>query len=120
MSLRLASRIWGLRNLDDPFGQLAGILCRHPDLIGPCVAAVLDRVRQDGTADAVCIANVIEGTPLHRALADVGAKASGTNQTVQVDMRGSPTIADYQPTLNAKSRKNLRRTLHVEFDDSEG
>ena len=112
LSLRLASRMWGLRNLDDPFGQLAGILCRHPDLIGPCVAAVLDRVRQDGTADAVCIANVIEGTPLHRALADVGAKASGTNQTVQVDMRGSPTFADYQPTLNAKSRKNLRNALN--------
>lgn len=112
LSLQYGARMWVVRNLDDPFGQLAGFLCRNSHWIEPCVHAVLDRLRLMGLADAVCIDSVIEGSPLHCALIAAGAKTGSANEIVQVDMRGSPTFTDYQRTLNAKTRKNLRNSMN--------
>lgn len=112
LSVQRASGIRTVRNLDDPFGQLAGILCARAEWIEPCVAAILEHIRVLGLADAVCIDHVIEGSPLHCALIAAGARTNGTNEIVQVDMRQSPTFADYQRTRNAKSRKNLRNAMN--------
>lgn len=112
LSRQRSSRMWIIRNLDDPFGQMAGFLCRDSDAIEPCVHAILEHVRRHGIADAVCIDNAIEGSPLHCALIASGAKTGSSNEMVQIDMRGLASFADYQRTLNAKSRKNLRNALN--------
>ena len=112
LSLQRSSKMWAVRNLDDPFGQFAGLLCRHSQWVEPCVHAVLDVLRRQKLADAICIDSVIEGSPLHCALIAAGAKTGSSNEIVQVDMRGAPTFADYQRTLNAKTRKNLRNSLN--------
>ncbi len=112
LSLQRSSKMWVVRNLDDPFGQLAGFLCRHVDWIESAVLAVLNDLRRKGLADAVCIDSVIEGSPLHCALIAAGAKTGSSNEIVQVDMRESPTFADYQRTLNSKTRKNLRNSMN--------
>lgn len=112
LSLQRGSKMWAVRNLDDPFGQFAGFLCRHSEWIEPCVHAVLQGLRRQGLADAVCIDGVIEGSPLHCALIAAGAKTGSSNEIVQVDMRGAATFADYQRTLNAKTRKNLRNSMN--------
>lgn len=112
LSRQRASGMWAVRNLDDPFGQLAGFLCRHADWIEPCVHAVLGHLRRAHRADAVCVDNVIEGSPLHCALIIAGAKTGSSNEIVQVDLRGTDTFADYQRTLNAKTRKNLRNSMN--------
>jgi CelD/BcsL family acetyltransferase involved in cellulose biosynthesis len=112
LSLQRSSKMWAVRNLDDPFGQFAGFLCRRTDWIEPCVQAVLDALRHQALADAVCIDSVIEGSPLHCALIAAGAKTGSSNEIVQVDMRESATFADYQRTLNSKTRKNLRNSMN--------
>ena len=112
LSLQKQAGLWTLRNLDAPFGQLAGILCRQPSSIEPAVAAVLAKVRAGRLAEAFDIANVIEASPLHCALIAVGAKTNGSNEIVQVDMRSAPDFAAYQRTLNAKTRKNLRNAMN--------
>jgi CelD/BcsL family acetyltransferase involved in cellulose biosynthesis len=112
LSLQLSSQMWSLRNLDDPFGQMAGFLCRDADWVEPCVHAVIDHIKRHKLADAICIDSVIEGSPLHCALIAVGAKTGSSNEIVQVDMRRSASFADYQKTLNGKTRKNLRNSMN--------
>ena len=112
LSLQRRSGLWTLCTLDAPFGQLAGILCGRADWIEPGVAAVLAQVRTSRLADAISIANVIEGSPLQCALIAAGAKTGRSNEIVQVDMRGAATFVDYQRTLNTKTRKNLRNAMN--------
>lgn len=104
--------IWTLRNLDDPFGQFAGVLCRDSQLIEACVRAVLGRVRALKMADAVCIQNALTGTPLQEALLSLGYRAGASNDVVQVDMRGMAAFGDYLKTINVKTRKNLRNAMN--------
>ena len=112
LSLQRRAGIWMFCNLDDPFGQFAGMLCRRSDWIEPCVTAALGHLRGSGMAEALCIASVLDGTPLLSALQSAGAREGSTNEAVQVDMRSAATFVDYSRTLNAKTRKNLRNAMN--------
>jgi CelD/BcsL family acetyltransferase involved in cellulose biosynthesis len=112
LSLQKQSGLWIVRSLDDPFGQFAGILCRHADWIEVAMRAVVQAVRDQHLADAICLDNIVEGSPLHCALISMGARSGSSNATVRVDMRMAPTFSEYQKTLNAKTRKNLRNAMN--------
>ena len=112
LSLHRQTGLWVARALDYPFGQLGGFLCRHAEFIEPAMRAVLVAIRRARGADALGIDGVIEGSPLHCALISTGATTVGSNDIVQVDMRGHATFQDYQLTLNTKTRKNLRNAMN--------
>lgn len=112
LSLQKQSGLWTLRNLDDPFGQFAGVLAARSEWVDACVLAVIRQVRENNLADAICIANVVEGSALSEVMLSLGGETASTNEIVQVDMRSAATFGEYHKTLNAKTRKNLRNAMN--------
>lgn len=112
LSLQRIAGVWIAKSLDDPFGQLAGVLFATKEAIGPGVAATLAALKDAGVADGMQIDNVVEGTPLYQALLERGARDSVSNDAVYVDMRGCASFAEFSEGVNKKTRKNLRNLLN--------
>ena len=95
-----------VQNLDDPFGQFAGLLAEpdvnQPDFIAATCRAVAPM------ADGLRIAHVPSVSSLKLGLVAAGGEVSETVDTVFVDMRGFESFEQYQKTQGAKTRKILR------------
>jgi CelD/BcsL family acetyltransferase involved in cellulose biosynthesis len=102
---------WIVKNLDDPFGQFAGVVFEHQVDIEPGVLAVIQNLKTSRYADGLKIDAVVEQTPLHIALRRTRAISKCVNQAVYVDLRPHPSFADYAETVNKKTRKNLRNAM---------
>lgn len=111
LSLQKMFGAWIVKNLDDPFGQFAGVVFEHKVDIEPSVAAVITNLKASRFADGLKIDAVVEQTPLYAALQDAGALSKFANQAVYVDLRPYPSFTDYADTVNKKTRKNLRNAL---------
>jgi CelD/BcsL family acetyltransferase involved in cellulose biosynthesis len=112
LALHRVSGAWIARGLDEPFGQFAGVVFENPVDISAGVAAVSAALREAGVADGLQLDNVIEGTPLHQALVERGARDRPVDDAIYVDMRGFASFAAYAiGFVNKKTRKNLRNLL---------
>lgn len=100
--------VWIAKNLDDPFGQFAGVLFECKADIVPGVAAVLLALRARKLADALRIESVVTATPLFDALMSAGARNRVSNTAVYVDLRQCRSFDEFMSTVNKKTRKNLR------------
>jgi CelD/BcsL family acetyltransferase involved in cellulose biosynthesis len=111
LSLQKMLGVWIVRNLDDPFGQFAGVVFEHKTDIDPGVIAVIKNLKTNRLADGLKVDAVVEQTPLHNALKCSGALSKFVNQAVYVDLRPYLSFTDYAETINKKTRKNLRNAL---------
>jgi CelD/BcsL family acetyltransferase involved in cellulose biosynthesis len=111
LSLQKMSGAWIIKNLDDPFGQFAGVVFRNVSDIEPGVAMVVAALQSDRMADGMLIDAVVQSTPLHAALSGTGAHGTFVNEAIFVDMRPYASFEDYAETVNKKTRKNLRNAL---------
>ena len=95
-----------IQNLDDPFGQFAGVLAEpgvnQPDFIAETCRAVAPM------ADGLRIAHVPSVSSLKLGLVAAGGEVTETIDTVFVDMHGFEGFAQYQQTTGSKTRKILR------------
>ena len=111
LSLQKMSGAWIVKNLDDPFGQFAGVIFQRQRDIQRGVAAVIETLKASRLADGLLIDAVVEGTPLHLALAGLDVRRRFANLAVLVDMRSYASFNDYAESVNKKTRKNLRNAL---------
>jgi CelD/BcsL family acetyltransferase involved in cellulose biosynthesis len=111
LSLQKMSGAWIVKNLDDPFGQFAGVVFQNASDIAPGVAMVVAALQSDRIADGMLIDAVVQSTPLHAALSGTGARGTFVNEAILVDMRPYTSFEDYAETVNKKTRKNLRNAL---------
>jgi hypothetical protein len=103
---------WQLRNLDDPFGQLAGLLAGDRIMAAHLVAAALKMVRVQKAADLAAFERVTLGSALAEALAVEGAAARSRVDAPVVDLAHFATFAELRSSRNRKSMKNQRNALH--------
>ena len=106
LALQRTNGIWLARNLDDPFGQFAGVVFRSAEDITEAVPDILNALRK--SADGARIEFVSSGSPLHVALLKHGAYPVSTLPSLSVDFRPFTNFNDYLKTINSKTRKNLR------------
>ena len=92
--------------LDDPFGQFAGAIAEPGCDVAGFARRVIAALR--GHADGLRIAQLPEGSPLQHALAAAGARMSGTQETVVVDLTAYPSYKAFNNATSAKVRKILR------------
>jgi CelD/BcsL family acetyltransferase involved in cellulose biosynthesis len=111
LSLQKMSGAWIVKNLDDPYGQFAGVVFRHRHDIAPGIARIFETLKASRMADGLLIDAVVEGTPLHIGLTSKGLRCQFANLAVYVDLRAHSTFDDYAETLNKKTLKNLRNAL---------
>lgn len=108
LSVQRDSGAWIVKNLDDPFGQFAGVVFARREQIEPGVRAVIEAFRAGTRADGLQIESVVTDTPLHDALSAMNIAAEHTNDAVSVDLRAYPTMEHFLAGVNKKTRKNLR------------
>jgi CelD/BcsL family acetyltransferase involved in cellulose biosynthesis len=101
-----------LRNLDDPFGQLAGVLAREEADGTALVAAALKLARDQRLASVASFERVIEGSALSRALLAAGGRPRGAVEAPFVALRVHSSFAQLKATRNKKSMKNLRNAFN--------
>lgn len=111
LSLQKMSGAWIVKNLDDPYGQFAGVVFRHRRDIALGVTAIIETLKASRIADGLLIDAVVEGTPLHVALTSTGVRHQFANLAIFVDMRSNTSFGDYTESLNKKTLKNLRNAL---------
>jgi CelD/BcsL family acetyltransferase involved in cellulose biosynthesis len=112
LSMQKMLGAWIVKNLDDPFGQFAGVVFEHKTDIEPGVIAVVENLKTNRLADGLRIDAVVEQTPLHTALKRTDAVSKFVNEAVYVDLRPYDSFAGYAETVNKKTRRNLRNALH--------
>ncbi len=92
--------------LDDPFGQFAGALGEPGCDVEGFAARVIAALK--GHADGLRITQLPEGSHLQHALAAAGARMSGTQETVVVDLAPYSSFRAFNQATSAKVRKVLR------------
>lgn len=100
---------WIARNLDDPFGQFAGVVTARSSDVAEVVASVVRSLRQ--VADGMFIEAVIGGSELRKALAAAGARSSFRQQAVFVDLRGHKSFKDFELAMKGDTRRRLRNRV---------
>jgi CelD/BcsL family acetyltransferase involved in cellulose biosynthesis len=112
LSVQRASGAWIVKNLDDPFGQFAGVVFENSADIPVGVEAVLDFLRTQRWADGLQIESVIAGSALHQALVAADASQRVSNRAVYVDLRRYRSFQEFMNGINKKTRKNLRNLMN--------
>ncbi len=107
LSLQQTSSVWLARNLDDPFGQFAGVAFRDRQDIAPGVAAIIEALQ--GTADGMQIEAVIAGSGLHAALLQQNAKTISAQEAVIVDLRPHASFDAVMQTIGSQTRTTMRK-----------
>ena len=108
LSRQKRSGIWHLRALDDPFGQISGMLYADADAAKDLVAATLKHVRDNRLADALRIDRVSAQCPLSEALRAIGATSRGEIGAPMIDMTQWTSFEALKASRNKKTMKNLR------------
>ena len=119
LALQREGFCWIATCLDEPFGQLAGLLT-HADL-DPALAfdLIVDGLKREGLAAGLRIEHVIKASPLHRQLLDKGASVAFSDEAVFLDFRPFDTFDTYLKSVKSKTRKNLRNARNRLFRDHE-
>lgn len=112
LSLQKAGFCWIVKCLDDPFGQFAGLLLDPDENPMTGIDAVIRELKAEGVAAGLQIERVIEGSALHHQLAAAGASVAFSDQSVYLDFHPFERFEDYQKSVNAKTRKNLRNAAN--------
>ena len=107
LSLQRSAGVWLVRNLDDPFGQFAGVSFRESQDIGPAVKAIVAALR--GQADGMQIEAVVSGSRLHQALLELKAQSVSTQDAVVVDLRPHASFEEVLQTIGNQTRTTLRK-----------
>lgn len=99
---------WVVRTLDDPFGQLAGLLAVETGDALALVEVALGEIERRGLAGAAFLERVPVGGPLHDALVQQGAAAQPGPGAPWIDLAAYASIEELRKSRNRKSMKNLR------------
>lgn len=113
LSLQQRAGAWVACNLDDPFGQFAGVAFAERENIAPGVAAVVAALR--GRADALQIEAVPAHAALHAALLGAGAVVASKQDAVFADLTALGSFDGMLRSMNSKTRRNLRN-LRYRFE----
>lgn len=108
LSRQKRSGIWHLRALDDPFGQISGMLYADENAAKDLVAATLKHVRDMRLADALRIDRVSTDGPLAEALRAHGATSRGEVGAPTIELSQWPSFEALKASRNKKTMKNLR------------
>lgn len=112
LSLQGRSGWWTLCNLDQPFGQFAGLIAAGPEIAQALVVRTLAMVRRRGLARTSSFERVIEGSLLHAALQAAGAVVRGRTQAPVIDLASWSSFDELRQSRNKKSIKNLRNATN--------
>jgi CelD/BcsL family acetyltransferase involved in cellulose biosynthesis len=112
VSRQKRSGIWHLRAIDDPFGQISGILYADADAAKALVAATLNHVRERKLAAAMRIERVEMDSPLAAALRACGATVRGQVGAPALDLTQWPSVEALKASRNKKTMKNLRNATN--------
>lgn len=107
LSLQRSAGVWLARNLDDPFGQFAGVAFRDAEDISAGVAATIDALRSK--ADGMQIEAVVAGSGLHTALLQQDAKSTSSQEAVVVDLHPHASFEAVLQTIGSQTRTTLRK-----------
>lgn len=100
---------WIARNLDDPFGQFAGVVAGRSGDVAQIVESVMRALRP--VADGMLIEAVIGGSALQKAMAQHGARSSFRQQAVFVDLHGYASFKDFEQDMKGDTRRRLRNRM---------
>ena len=112
LSLQKAGAMMSLCNLDDPYGQFAGLLSVDDASAAALVAGTLSQVRQRHLAHYARIERVIKDSPLEKALLSLGVPLHPTTQAPYIDLGSYQNFAELKLTRNKKTMKNLRNAIN--------
>lgn len=112
LSRQKRTGIWQLRTLDDPFGQIAGMVYRNRGDAEALVAKTLDLLRERKLVDVVHIDRVLAGSPLEVVLRQRGASVRGEVGSPVIDTAGFADISALKSSRNKKTMKNLRNSIN--------
>ena len=101
-----------LRNIDDPFGQLGGLLAIDEAAGAALVAGFLKIAKASSLAHAACFERVIEGSILSRALLAAGARQRGVVDAPYVTLGEHPTFMALKRSRSKKLMRNMRTSLN--------
>ena len=101
-----------LCNLDDPFGQFAGLLSAYQSAADVLVARTLSHVKERGLADLARIERVIKGSPLEGALLASGISTRPSTEAPYLDLAGCESFSQLKLARNKKTMKNLRNATN--------
>jgi CelD/BcsL family acetyltransferase involved in cellulose biosynthesis len=108
LSRQKRSGIWQLRAIDDPFGQISGLLYADSDTAKALVTATLNLAREKRLADVMRIDRVLMDSPLAAALRTCGATVRGEVGAPVLDLTPWPSVEALKASRNKKTMKNLR------------
>lgn len=112
LSLQKTGAMTCLCNLDDPYGQFAGLLSADDASAVALVAGTLAQVRERRLAHYAHIERVIKDSPLERALLSLGVPLHRTTQAPYIDLGSYQDFAALKLTRNKKTMKNLRNAIN--------
>ena len=112
LSLQWSAGLWGLRNLDEPFGQFAGLVASDDDAAVALVQATLDFVTSRRLAATARFERLLVESAPHRALLGRGATPQGTTGAPRLDLRDFASFDEFKRSRNKKTMKNLRNTAN--------
>ena len=101
-----------LRCIDDPFGQLAGLLAADQTAGEELVTGTLRIAQATRMADAASFERVIEGSTLSRALLTAGARPRGVVDAPFVTFGAFESFEALKASRNKKSMRNMRNSIH--------
>jgi CelD/BcsL family acetyltransferase involved in cellulose biosynthesis len=112
LSLQRSLGSWVVRNLDDPFGQFAGVLAGEAEDAGALVSAALAEFARRRLAGSAFIERIEVGDALHRAILAQRPRIVPADAAATLDLAPFPSFAELKKSRNRKSMKNLRNATN--------
>lgn len=112
LSLQRSLGSWIVRNLDDPFGQFAGVLARDASEAEALVASALAEIARQRLSGSAFIERILVGSPLHRAMLRHRPRLAPGDAAVALDLAPFASFEDLKRSRNRKSMKNLRNATN--------
>lgn len=112
LSLQRSLGSWVVRNLDDPFGQLACVLATEAGDGEALVAGALAEIALRRLAGSAFLERIPVGDTLHRAILAHQPRLVPADAAVTLDLAPFPSFEDLRRSRNRKSMKNLRNATN--------
>lgn len=112
LSLQRSLGSWVVRNLDDPFGQFAGVLARDAGDAEALVAGALATIARQRLSGSAFIERILVGSPLHQAMLPHRPRLAPADAAVALDLAPFASFEDLKRSRNRKSMKNLRNATN--------
>lgn len=112
LSRQRRAGVWVLRAIDDPFGQMTGVLAASPDEVAELVRLTLHAARRERWAGSASFERVEQSTGFADALAAAGFGTRNSVKAPYIDYAPHASFAALRRSRNKKSMKNLRNRFN--------